>query len=410
MQGGNPQPNDCYERADVQIAREKWLPGESVRLSQGRQGSAWSLVERVHAQACSGSIACGGWTSSMRCSNNNNIVCNTNDDCVGGLCQPTGSQTCDTSLNNINCKTLTDKNQCETQGKVSNCALGCNTSAENFCSWGTGGGGGSCPPECRQGSSCGTGYSGASGCSGAGPGGGCKSNQVCCSANSCGGGGGGTTQCVSPVDCPPGTVKSATVTSSACDPVCGNNAWGTGGTPGTAQAYTGCCQYETTGGGNCVWEPCPTKNNPNKVCKVCDPEETWCKKETVTTYECIPSCTTQNPSSVSLVSPANGANIGGGGVTLDWTGVASWGVACDTARQYEVFVDTVPTPTTIYGVVAEGVTSDYFMGTVGQTYYWKIRADNGSVYTDSPVRSFTLVDNQITGTVCDVMCNQQEAL
>lgn len=206
-------------------------------------------------------------------------------------------------------------------------------------------------------------------------------------------------QCVQPQDCPPGTVKSATVTSSACQPLCGDNAWGTGGSPGTAQSYTGCCQWETTGGGNCVWEPCPTKSNPGKVCKVCDPEETWCKRETVTTYECIPSCVTQKPSSVTLSSPTNGARVGGTGVTLDWNAVTSWGVACDTARRYEVFVDTVPTPTTIYGVVGRGVTSDYFMGSIGQTYYWKIRAHNGSVYTDSPVRSFTLVANQITGTV-----------
>jgi len=86
-------------------------------------------------------------------------------------------------------------------------------------------------------------------------------------------------------------------------------------------------------------------------------------------------------------------------VTLDWSSVGSWGVACDPAYQYEVIVDTDPTPTTIYSVVDDSVSSDYFSGTVGQTYYWKIRADNGSVYTDSAVRSFTLVDNQITGTV-----------
>lgn len=334
---------------------------------------------------------------------------------------PSGTNSCQTTCSN-GCAPQ-EGSQCEAIGGVCGPGLGTCPGTEVCvyqsaigkygCTPGSGGGGGggsSCPAECRQGSACGTGYSSATGCSGAGPGGGCKTNQVCCSANSCGGGGGGgTVQCVQPQDCPPGTVKSATVTSSACDPVCGNNAWGTGGSPGTAQSYTGCCQWETTGGGNCVWEPCPTKNNPGKVCKVCDPEETWCKRETVTTYECIPSCTTQNPSAVTLVSPANGSNVGGTGVTLDWTGVSSWGVACDTARQYEVFVDTVPTPTTIYGVVGEGVTSDYFMGSIGQTYYWKIRAHNGSVYTDSAIRSFTLVANQITGTVYvnnDASCGQ----
>ncbi len=52
-----------------------------------------------------------------------------------------------------------------------------------------------CPAECRAGSSCGAGYSEASGCSGNGPGGACKSTQVCCAANSCGSGGGGGLNC-----------------------------------------------------------------------------------------------------------------------------------------------------------------------------------------------------------------------
>lgn len=138
MQGGNPQPNDCYQRADMQIAREKWLPGEVVSVKQGRQVDAWSLIKQVYAQTCGGSIACGGWTSGYRCSIGGK-VCSSDLDCsisTEGTCQPSGSQTCDTTLNNINCKTLTDKAQCETQGYVSNCNIKCNTSAENFCSWG----------------------------------------------------------------------------------------------------------------------------------------------------------------------------------------------------------------------------------------------------------------------------------
>ena len=137
LQEGNPQPDDCYQRADMQIAREKWLPGEVVSVKQGRQVDAWSLIKRAHAQSCGGSIACGGWTSMMRCSISN-AQCSNDIECgsTGGTCQPLGGQTCDTSLNNINCKTLTDKTQCETQGYVSNCNIKCNTSAENFCSWG----------------------------------------------------------------------------------------------------------------------------------------------------------------------------------------------------------------------------------------------------------------------------------
>ena len=181
--------------------------------------------------------------------------------CPGG-CNPNVIPSCCTpSCNGVTlaieyCSDYTNEASCNDAGFGGSFTCGTGGS----CSWGgTGGGGGgsSCPGECRQGSSCGAGYSGASGCSGSGPGGGCKSNQVCCSANSCGGGGGGgTVQCVPPADCPPGTVKSAVVSSAVCQPICGNNAWGTGGSPGSAQSYGECCKMEETGGGNCVWEPC----------------------------------------------------------------------------------------------------------------------------------------------------------
>lgn len=338
-----------------------------------------SALNKVNAQACDFVFT--------------NIYTGCDDNCNQTIA-PIGYQC---SWNGSSCRGVTTSWYCRSDDGGESCyEEGSNVFID--CSGGGGGGGSNCPAECRQGSSCGQGYSGASGCSGNGPGGGCKTNQVCCAANSCS----NTPEqiaCVEPENCPPGTVKSATVVSSACKPICGNNAWGTGGSPGTAQSYTGCCKWEETGGGNCVWELCPTKNNPNKLCEVCDPVETWCKRETVTTYTCIPSCVTQNPSVPTLVSPANGANIGGQGVTLDWSAVADWGVACATNRIYQVFVDTVSDPTTIYSSNTEGVTSDYFTGNVGETYYWKIRAHNGSVYTDSEVRNFTIVDNQITGTI-----------
>lgn len=189
--------------------------------------------------------------------------------------------------------------------------------------------------------------------------------------------------------------------------------------PGSAQTNTGCCKTVESGGGNCEWycgddvmpngKQCGTKNNPNKCCKVCDPVETTCTKYTLTQYECVPSCVTQNPQAPTLISPNNGVNVGGTGVALSWSGIADWGVACSTNNQYQVIVDTASNPTTVYSTVDEGVTTDYFVGTVGQTYYWKIRAHNGSVYTDSAVRSFTFVDNQITGTIyidADGSCSQ----
>ncbi len=138
------------------------------------------LPQGVSAQTCSGATWCGVLdTQSNTCDCANQLLDRHDCQAVAGAC---------------------GEYDCENNG-----ACWCSAT----CGWtggGGGGGGSSCPGECRQGSSCGAGYSGASGCSGAGPGGGCKSNQVCCSANSCGGGGGGgTVQCVPPADCPPGT-------------------------------------------------------------------------------------------------------------------------------------------------------------------------------------------------------------
>lgn len=108
---------------------------------------------------------------------------------------PNGDEYCDSTYityfnvvcNQATCQT--DYTYCSSNDE-SQCTLAndCKLSSCSPATCGTGGPGGACPGECRQGSSCGVGYSGASGCSGSGPGGGCKSNQVCCSANSCGGG------------------------------------------------------------------------------------------------------------------------------------------------------------------------------------------------------------------------------
>ena len=42
------------------------------------------------------------------------------------------------------------------------------------------------------------------------------------------------------------------------------------------------------------------------------------------------------------------------------------------------------------GTVASGTGSTAFSGTADTTYYWKVRAKNGSANTDSAVWSFTI--------------------
>ena len=151
MQGDNPKASDCYKRADVQMERERWLPGKAVGVVR-QEAVSWQLVGRVQAQACAGTIPCGMTTLAGYCSGDSTRSCEddgwcaTGDTCIGG-----GQARCDQSLGqSLNCSSLTTKAQCETQGYTSNCAAGCYTSSENFCSWG-GSGGGSCPSECRQG-------------------------------------------------------------------------------------------------------------------------------------------------------------------------------------------------------------------------------------------------------------------
>lgn len=152
LASGSPNPKDCYARADEQLARERWLPGQAVRVEQSKAGWRLELVKRAHAQSCNGTIACGGWVSEKRCGGTgadctqNSTICG-----FGVSCESTGNYTCNESLNGINCKTLTDQTSCELYGYVSNCYTKCNNSVELFCSWGGTGGGGSCPPECRQG-------------------------------------------------------------------------------------------------------------------------------------------------------------------------------------------------------------------------------------------------------------------
>ena len=108
----------------------------------------------ARAQICNGGTITGatGYT-----------VCNPND-CREGIDIP-----CDCNLSCAGvtyaieyCSDYTTTASCNSASIGWDCGGG-------SCSWSGpvvgGGGGGSCPAECRQGSSCGAGYSGASGCS-----------------------------------------------------------------------------------------------------------------------------------------------------------------------------------------------------------------------------------------------------
>lgn len=189
----------------------------------------------------------------------------------------------------------------------------------------------SCPAECRQGSSCGNGYQGASGCSG------CNSNQVCCKANSCGAGGGGggvgdscssDNQCdsgccnenqgicgncdgficpLAKIYCPAGTVRGSTVVASQCESYrCSNNV-------GSAQQMGSCCDFYTPPRECGDWYDCPTPSNPNKVCRDCTQDPPWCNRYNYDTYNCVSTCNITAPTITSI--NRNSATS----ATINWT-------------------------------------------------------------------------------------------
>lgn len=112
------------------------------------------------------------------------------------------------------------------------------------------------------------------------------------------------------------------------------------------------------------------------------------------TCSCTPTCTATAPSTPTLLSPANGASVSTETVSLVWNDTTQdWGTSCVTnSNAYEVYLGTSPTSLALIGTVSDGNGNSvqFGAGVVGQTYYWKVRAKNGSTNTDSAVWSFTI--------------------
>lgn len=116
--------------------------------------------------------------------------------------------------------------------------------------------------------------------------------------------------------------------------------------------------------------------------------KTTCKQRTL---NCACTCTAVAPSTPTLVSPANGATLTGTTVNLYWNSVASWGKACSGANNtYRILTGTNGTNFSTYKTVSSATNTTGFTGTAGTTYYWKVRAHNGQLYTDSAARSFLI--------------------
>lgn len=105
-----------------------------------------------------------------------------------------------------------------------------------------------------------------------------------------------------------------------------------------------------------------------------------------------PSCSTTTPSAPTLQSPSNGAVIATTQTNLRWNNTGqAWGIGCPTNNnRFEVYIGTTPASLALAGTVSGSTGSIVFNGTSGQTYYWRVRARNGSLNTDSPVWSFSI--------------------
>ena len=108
-------------------------------------------------------------------------------------------------------------------------------------------------------------------------------------------------------------------------------------------------------------------------------------------------CANTAPAGLALTSPTNGVTVDPP-VILDWS-LTGWGNNCaGPDKQYKVYLDTNPSPTTLLGgpiIITDDSTSfsrTYSSGTPGTTYYWKVAATNDgwATSTETAPRSFTL--------------------
>lgn len=118
----------------------------------------------------------------------------------------------------------------------------------------------------------------------------CAVNSDCCSGRCSGSRGicvnqptGGICN-LTTINCPVGTVRGSTIIGSQCENYTCTSYMG------SAQGQGACCNWEP---GDTIcgdWYDCPTKNNPNKVCRDCTTEPDTCKQYSYNQYNCVSTC------------------------------------------------------------------------------------------------------------------------
>jgi hypothetical protein len=116
-----------------------------------------------------------------------------------------------------------------------------------------------------------------------------------------------------------------------------------------------------------------------------------CRPQPVKVHTCTPICTQVAPSTPTLLSPANNSNVSSNTVSLVWNNLSqNWGTACTQNNQFSVYIGTSPSSMGLLGTVGSGTGSANFTGTEGQTYYWRVMANNGALTAYSPTWQFTI--------------------
>ncbi|MFA7300930.1 MAG: Hint domain-containing protein [Candidatus Shapirobacteria bacterium] len=171
-------------------------------------------------------------------------------------------------------------------------------------------------------------------------------------------------------DCPAGTVRSNIVEREWCN----IGIWTC--SIGNAQ------EFVEPGCNNCHWVRfCVDIGlKPNGEMKRECSNVYECSNELIRDYQCVPICAVTVPTSPVQLLPLNGAVVSNV-VNLTWSSPSSWGTNC-TANNYSYFVRVSTSPSLLSGNVdtslASNVETKSFTGVVGQTYYWRVSAVNGS--------------------------------
>ncbi len=171
---------------------------------------------------------------------------------------------------------------------------------------------------------------------------------------------------------------------------CGCHSSGAGGVCSTEKD---CRKSVAAGGSGCSGSGLSGASG----CSGCNSNQVCCQRQTC----CYPS----DPTAPTLNLPINGSSSTNTTVTLSWNQPSDWGDDCleNNNKHFNVYWGfTSSTPyelaTTPYPAPATK-TSNAFIGQAGKTYYWKVVATNGTKTKSSPVRSFKINDNTVSGIV-----------